>query len=287
MLVPSRLDRTRAPRSGDQSALPARAGEPFGHPEGSSMSRSGHSTPVATTLSWGVHLFTASGAVCGTLAILFIGSGRLDVAAILMLVALAIDSIDGTLARKVRVADVLPQIDGRRLDDMVDFLNFVVVPCVFMVGAGSLASPYWITVPILASAYGFSRCDAKTDDDFFLGFPSYWNILALYLWLLEIGPLGGTLWLVGLSIGVFVPFKYLYPSKLQNAALRWGVSFSGLGWAIALGTCVLLPEVAREGYWVELTLLYPAYYLFMSYKLGGFHSLSSSLSRESDVESEA
>lgn len=240
------------------------------------MSRSEHSLSLATTLSWAVHLFTASGAVCGTLAILMVGWGRLSEAALLMLVALTIDSVDGTLARKVRVADVLPQIDGRRLDDMVDYLNFVIVPCVFIVGAGSVASPYWIALPILASAYGFSRCDAKTDDDFFLGFPSYWNILALYLWLLEIGPVGGTLWLIGLSIGVFVPFKYLYPSKLPNAGLRWWLSFSGLGWAIALAACVLFPEPAREGHWVELTLLYPAYYLFMSFRLGGFQRAAES-----------
>ena len=80
------------------------------------------------TLAWGVHAFTASGAVIGALALLAIAGGDLPRAALFMLLALAIDSVDGPLARAVRGRDVLPTIDGRRLDDMVEFLNYVIVP---------------------------------------------------------------------------------------------------------------------------------------------------------------
>ena len=76
------------------------------------------------------------------------------------------------------------------MDDIVDYLNFVIVPCVFMAAAGNVLSPYWVALPALASAFGFSQKEAKTDDDFFLGFPSYWNVLAFYLWLFELTPLG-------------------------------------------------------------------------------------------------
>jgi phosphatidylcholine synthase len=93
---------------------------------------------------------------------------------------------------------VLPGIDGRRLDDMVDYLNYVIVPVVFLVAAGYL-TPAVAAAPILASAYGFSQQDAKTEDDFFLGFPSYWNIVALYIWLLDVSQLVATAVVLGLS----------------------------------------------------------------------------------------
>ena len=93
-----------------------------------------------------------------------------------MLFALFVDSVDGSLARRLRVAERIPQIDGRRLDDVVDFLNYAIVPVVFMVWIGALAPCRSRSAPVLASAYGFAQHDAKTDDDFFLGWPSYWNV---------------------------------------------------------------------------------------------------------------
>jgi phosphatidylcholine synthase len=105
-----------------------------------------------------------------------------------MLAALAINSVDGTLARAFGVAEVLPGIDGRRLDDLVDYLNYVIVPAVFMVSSDALPGWGWAALPVLASAYGFSQREAKTDDDFFLGFPSYWNVVAIYLWQLDLSP---------------------------------------------------------------------------------------------------
>ena len=180
--------------------------------------------------------------------------------------------MDGAFARLVGVSDHLPQMNGRRLDDIVDYLNFVIVGAIFMVAAGSLVSPYWIAAPILASAYGFSREDAKTDDNFFLGFPSYWNILAIYLWLLDISPLAGTIWVASLSIMVFVPLKYIYPSKLPNLTMRYTTSYIGLVWAVWLGWAILHPEWATRYYAVEISLLYPAYYMALSAVLGGwFH----------------
>jgi phosphatidylcholine synthase len=227
------------------------------------------SKPRDRVLSWSVHLFTSMGAVLALLSLLAIMGERLDRAVIYMLLALVIDSVDGTLARKVGVTIHVPQIDGRRLDDMVDYLNFVIVPAVFMVQAGSVLSPWVVACPVLASAIGFSRNDAKTDDDFFLGFPSYWNILAFYLWLLDYGPMTGTLWVVGLSIAVFVPYKYIYPSKLQNQFLRYFTSYSGLLWSIVLAFAVLAPETAHRYHIVGWSLLYPALYMGLSFWLGG------------------
>jgi phosphatidylcholine synthase len=225
--------------------------------------------PGRATLAWGVHAFTASGAVVGTVALLAILQGNLMRAGVLMLVALVIDSVDGTLARAARVSEVLPSFNGRRLDDMVDFLNYVIVPVVFLIAAGSLASWHWSTLPILASAYGFSQENAKTDDDFFLGFPSYWNVVALYLWMLDISPAIGTAIVALLSVLVFVPLKYLYPSKMLR--FRNTVAVAAGLWLLAmLGGCVA-PEIAARLRLVELSLSFPALYLGLSFWLGGLH----------------
>lgn len=234
-----------------------------------SPSEASENSPVRVTLAWGVHAFTASGALVGAVALLAIGAGELSRAAFLMVVALAIDSVDGALARAVRVRDVLPQVDGRRLDDMVDFLNYVIVPGVFLVAAGLIASWAWAAVPILASAYGFSQEHAKTEDDFFLGFPSYWNVVALYLWLLEVPAAAGTALVVVLAILVFVPFKYIYPSKLL--VLGRTTLATGAIWVVFLGVAALWPARLTALGLVQLSLAYPAYYLLLSFRLGGLH----------------
>ena len=223
--------------------------------------------PTRGTLAWGVHALTASGAVIGVAALVAIGRGALEPAAVLLLLAFAIDSVDGALARAVGVGRVLPQIDGRRLDDMVDFLNYVVVPVVFMIAAGTL--PHWgvAAVPVLASCYGFSRVDAKTEDDFFLGFPSYWNFVALYAWGLGVSAVTGTLVVIALSVMVFVPIKYAYPSKLRR--LRTTTAMLGTAWCIAVAACFIAPERLAGFPLLEISLVYPIYYFAISFWLGG------------------
>ncbi len=234
----------------------------------------GAAAPTPTTrgraLSATVHLFTASGGVLGVLALLALLEADLGRATVYMLVALTIDAVDGSLARAVGVTTHMPQINGRRMDDIVDYLNFVIVPAVFMVQAGSVVAPAWVALPVLASAFGFAREDAKTDDDFFLGFPSYWNVLAFYLWLLDLSPTVGTLWVAGLSAAVFVPWKYVYPSKLANRMLRYFTCYAGLLWAGALAWVALQPagEARLAAAW--WTLAYPAFYMALSGWLGGW-----------------
>jgi phosphatidylcholine synthase len=229
-------------------------------------------TPTRLVLAWGVHLFTAAGAVVGALSLLSIWAGNLGDAALLMIVALAIDSVDGTLARAVGVAEVLPNIDGRRLDDMVDYLNFAVVPVVFMVSAGSLSGWGWVIPPLLASSYGFAQGDAKTDDHFFLGWPSYWNVVAFYCWLLPLSPTASAIWVTGCSIAIFLPFKYVYPSRVPQAIFRHTLNGGGLLWAIVLSASILAPEWADRFYVVELSLSYLVYYMALSMWLGDWKS---------------
>ncbi len=218
-------------------------------------------------LAWGVHLFTASGAVVAVAALLALAEGAPARAGLLMMLALAIDSADGTLARAARVAERVPGIDGRRLDDIVDYLNYVIVPAVFLAVEGRLPHPALVALPVLASAYGFSQREAKTSDDFFLGFPSYWNVVALYAWLLDVSPGFTGAVVVLLSLLVFVPLKYLYPSRMRRL-FRTTVAL-GILWAGALTAALLFPDAAGRLRLVEISLVFPAWYLAGSLWLGG------------------
>ena len=231
----------------------------------------GTSTLTQRALAWGVHAFTASGAVLGAFALVAVATNQPGVAVLLMLTTQFIDALDGTLARAARVTVHTPHIDGRRLDDIIDYLNFVIVPVFFMWGAESVVHPAWLAAPVVASAYGFSREDAKTEDDFFLGFPSYWNILAMYLWLLDVSPFAGTVWVAVLAVGVFVPMKYLYPSKVQPMRLRVALGAGAIVWTAALALCAIRPDWTTPWFVAEVSLLYPAWYMALSITRGGIH----------------
>ncbi|MBY0402190.1 hypothetical protein K2X89_17985 [Myxococcota bacterium] len=227
-------------------------------------------TQKARAIAWAVHLFTASGAVAGLFALTAVAAGHLQGAVYLMLLALVIDAVDGSFARAARVAVHVPEIDGRRLDDIVDYLNYVIVPVFFLAIDGRVTHPAWLAAPVLASAFGFARVDAKTEDDFFLGFPSYWNVLAIYLWLFDASAVLSTILLTGLSLAVFVPLKYLYPSKVEPRGLRRALGFGGVVWCSTLAACAGTTDWTR-GLWLrELSLLYPAWYLGLSLVRGGF-----------------
>src|SRR5271155_205971 len=143
-------------------------------------------------LGWCVHGYTALGLVAaGVIAVLLV-RGDADAfrwSFLLMAAATVVDSTDGTLARKVRIKEVVPGFDGRRLDDIVDFLNYTFLPLLLIWRAGILppGQEAWLFLPLAASAYGFCQVHVKTDDGAFLGFPSLWNIVALYLYMLPLG----------------------------------------------------------------------------------------------------
>ena len=211
-----------------------------------------------------MHLYTASGAVLALLALEAIGRDAFAAAFAWMAVAMFIDCTDGTLARRVRVKEVLPQFDGSKLDDIVDYLNYALVPMVLVHRAGLLPDGIGLFVaalPLLASAYGFCNSEAKTPDHFFTGFPSYWNVAALYLYVLDWPRWINAAWLIALSVLVFVPIRYLYPSR--TATLRTLTYVGGAIWAISVFWLLLqFPHPSRM--LARLSLLYPAYYVALS-----------------------
>jgi phosphatidylcholine synthase len=225
------------------------------------------------TLAWGVHAYTALGLLAaGWMAVLIVQGGHdaFRLAFLLMIFATAVDATDGTLARAVGVKKVLPGFDGAKLDDLIDFLTYTCLPLLLLWRADILPGMQgaWLMIPLLASAYGFSQMEAKTTDGYFLGFPSYWNIVAFYVYVLQLPAWGTILFLVIPALLTFVPSRYLYPTRKG----RWNWLANGLG---ALWTCLLawivwsLPRdrpPGEESLWLAVgSLLYPAFYLAASW----------------------
>jgi len=218
-----------------------------------------------TVAAWGVHFYTALGAVIGFLALEATARGNYGLAFAWMALATFIDSTDGTLARRVRVKQVLPQFDGALLDNIVDYLTYVVVPIVLAYIAGLVPSG-WLglfvcSLPLLASGYQFCQVDAKTDDDFFKGFPSYWNIVIFYLYVLQTPVWANVSLLILFSILVFVPIRYLYPSK--NPVARKTTFALGAIWALcSIALLAQFPTPSLQLGW--LSMFFPIYYLGLS-----------------------
>src|ERR671917_526486 len=139
-----------------------------------------------------VHLYTASGVVLALLILVAAFQGDAVRALWLMLASLLIDSTDGLLARRLRVSEALPFFDGALLDNIVDYMTYVFAPIVLLwsgeyLPAGT-SGVVFAALPLLASSYQFCRVDAKTDDHFFSGFPSYWNVVAFYAIAMDLTP---------------------------------------------------------------------------------------------------
>lgn len=218
-------------------------------------------------IAWLVHLYTASGAAIAFFSLVLIEQTKFEEALWLMALAVLIDATDGTLARLARVKDLIPWFDGNLLDYIVDYLNYVLVPSLFLIHADLLPqhdAPWLAALPLLASAYGFCHKEAKTSDHFFLGFPSYWNIVAFYFLVLRTPRwLNGFLILVFCAL-VFVPIKYLYPSR--SPVLRGLTNGLGIVWGVLVLILIYkLPDPPMAVAFVSLA--FPAYYLILSFYL--------------------
>lgn len=234
--------------------------------------------PVVKAMAWGVHFYTALGLVlAAAIAVLLYegGPNAFRLSFVLMAVATIIDATDGTLARKIRIKEVLPNFDGRKLDDITDFLTYTALPLLLIWRAGLLpvGTEWCLVFPLLASAYGFCQCEAKTADGYFLGFPSLWNVVAFYLYVLQPSGWVALATLMVLSLMTFVPSRYLYPS--QPGLLNRVDNLLSIGWAVLLAAILWgmpsLDALRAEGggrtfHSVAMaSLFYPAFYMGASW----------------------
>ena len=218
-------------------------------------------------LAYGVHLYTASGAVVGLLIAASILDREYRLAFLWMLLAVAIDMTDGFLARRFRVKQVVPHIDGRTLDDLVDYLNYTFLPVLMIWRAEWLPEPRWLWcgIMLMTSLFGFAHSGAKEESrGFFRGFPSYWNIVAFYVWIcfrhFGVGVVLGVV--LVLSLLTVLPVRFVYP----NRPPCWRGFFLGgaLAWMV-LVLYMLLRQPSDPLDWaVWVSFVYPVLYVILS-----------------------
>ena len=204
------------------------------------MSRSGSRPPTAAILAWLVHAFTAGGAVLALLALLAIEQQRWTAALMWLAIALAVDGIDGSLARQARVKDHVSRIDGDALDLVIDYLNYVFVPALFLWHAKLL--PAGLALPLVAailvsSLYIFARTDMKTDDGYFRGFPALWNLVAVYLFVLQPAPAVSAAVVAALVLLTFAPIHFVHPFRVRDYGRLLPVV--ALAWAAVTGALLV------------------------------------------------
>jgi len=175
---------------------------------------------AARAKAFSVHVLTASGAAIALLALMAAVRGEWTWMFGLLGLALIVDGIDGTFARHYKVAETLPNWSGDALDLVVDFGTYVFVPAYAIVAGGLM--PLWLAVPLAAlivitGAIYFADRRMKTSDNFFRGFPTLWNAVAFYLFVLQ-----PPAWLTAVAILVlaamtFAPIRFVHPVRVK----RW------------------------------------------------------------------
>ncbi len=223
-----------------------------------------------------VHAYTASGVLFAFLAALEVARAAPDARWVFLWLAVAglIDATDGPLARRWEVKRYAPAIDGRTIDDLVDFLTFTFVPLLLVARMGWVPGPalVWIGPALIASLLGFAHVGAKQEaEGFFRGFPSYWNLVAYYvgLWAqapyLPAGPYVSAALLLALAALTVAPVRFIYPN-LVPARWRGPVLWGAYAWLVLLAALLpWYPHVPPA--LMLLSLVYPAFYVWLSVRL--------------------
>lgn len=227
-------------------------------------------TRPSTLAAWCVHLYTASGIVFALLATLELCETHPDVRLVFLwlTIAVLVDATDGPLARAFQVKKALPHISGRTIDDIVDYATFTFIPMLLVARMEWVPQPalLFVAPALMTSLLGFSNSGAKDESGgFFLGFPSYWNIVAFYL---GISAAYGMLALnaaivLALAVLTVLPVGFIYPNL---APRRWKLPIMlGAGlWAVLVVAMMLLHYPKPPGWLVGLSLVYPLFYTAVS-----------------------
>ncbi|MDQ3440867.1 MAG: phosphatidylcholine synthase [Planctomycetota bacterium] len=272
-------DPSASPASAGRSSSASQGGSPPASATGSPSASAGGSsavahstipdapgvTPAQRALAYFVHLFTASGVVFAFLAAAEVCKANPDPRLVFLYLAIQclIDALDGPMARAFQVKTRAPRIDGRTIDDIVDYLTFTFVPLLLIWKMGWLPEPagLFVAPAMVASLFGFSNTGAKDEQGgFFLGFPSYWNIVAVYagVWFYLYGPWVGAVVIVALTILTVMPVRFIYPN-LAPRPWKMPVMIGALIWALMLAWMIWrYPNVSATMMWISL--VYPIFY---------------------------
>ena len=169
--------------------------------------------------AWAVHGFTGSGAILGFLALISILNNDQAGSFLWLGLALLVDGIDGTIARKMGVVDKAPNLDGTILDSIVDYLNYVIIPALMVYWFQMVPNGWEIIIPagmFGVSLYTFINVNMKTKDYYFRGFPALWNIVVLYFFILGTSQIINLIVIIILLILTFIPLKFVHPLRVKK-----------------------------------------------------------------------
>lgn len=211
--------------------------------------------------AYSVHAFTAIGAALGLWAIILTFDGFFQEAIWVLCAAAVVDSVDGFFARAVDIHDNAPRIDGALMDNIIDFVTWTIGPLVWLYA--TMQVPVWVLMLCaFASIFGFTNVEAKSEDDFFTGFPSFWNIVVVYIYLLELSIPVASVVLLGFAVSTFLPIKFLYPSKTKY---RQKLTLA-LGGLFVLQFLVIIYLFDASPMWlIYSSFIFPVYYFSTSF----------------------
>ncbi len=177
-------------------------------------------------MAWSVHAFTTSGIVLGFLALVNVLKGDAVAAFMWLGLALFVDGVDGTLARRARVHEYTPNFDGASLDLVIDFFTYVAVPALMIYWFNMVPVPFifagqtWSLICgaliMAVSCYTFANVGMKSFDYYFVGFPAIWNVVVLYFYLFNTGWVINFVTVIFLSVLTFIPVKFVHPLRVTH-----------------------------------------------------------------------
>ena len=188
------------------------------------------------TQAYLVHLLTATGAVFAMLALLEAVQEDWAMMFVWLMVAFAVDGIDGPLARKTHVTVNAPRLDGTVLDTIIDYLTYVIIPAFALFQSGLL--PGWtgwvaiIAITFLSAIY-FADTRMKTSDYSFSGFPACWNMVVLVLFAIKPDFWISLIIVLALAVAMLLPIKFVHPFRTERwRAITLPVAFAWTLFAI-------------------------------------------------------
>ena len=174
-------------------------------------------------MSWCIHFLTCSGLIAGFISLINIFENNQVEAFLWLGVALIIDAIDGSLARKFEVSKNVKNIDGKMLDSVIDFFNYIIIPSIMIYWFDIVPMYFEIVIPsiiLVISAISYSNNNLMSLDNFYKGFPCIWNILLLYIYFFDFNSITNLFLISFCIILKFIPLKYVHPLRVKKYKIQ-------------------------------------------------------------------
>ena len=169
--------------------------------------------------AFSVHLLTASGSFLAFLSLVAASEQRFVAMWWWLGMALLVDGVDGPIARKLNVKEVLPNWSGDLLDCVIDYITYVLIPAFALYQAGLMGeglSFISAAVIVISSAIYYADTSMKTTENFFKGVPVVWNMLVFTLFVVKPGEWVSFALVLIAAVLTFAPINFLHPVRVQR-----------------------------------------------------------------------